>query len=199
MNETNAWDVIDTIAKVGLGAMIAAISTYIISKLNHKKDIEKEREKEERELFLGIVNEIDKFHNCLLDFIHRIPIEKNKLENHDELLAKRLKAQADNLEFNPTQLKTSINEVQEQSKSLINSRSKLILLGYDKCVESLNKYKIACENFWLESSITENRISSQEYSNLKYKVDLMYREMYTTFAEYFPMGITNDKKRKTKK
>jgi len=52
-------DVIDTAVKIGLGATITGIATYIITNINHKNELEKQHTNENKELLKEISRKIE--------------------------------------------------------------------------------------------------------------------------------------------
>ena len=81
---TGILEIVDTAVKIGLGALITGSATYIITKLNHDKDLEKQTIRRRRELLEQIATNVEHFTNSYrryflvsLEVIHRIQIGEN--------------------------------------------------------------------------------------------------------------------------
>ena len=61
-------EVLDTSVKIGLGALISGAAAYFLAKLNHNREIEKERLRRRRELFEEVAEQIEKFTHIVLKF-----------------------------------------------------------------------------------------------------------------------------------
>ena len=60
---TTGLEVLDTVAKIGLGALISGVATYWVTNLNHDKELEKETIHRRRQLLEQVATGIEKFWN----------------------------------------------------------------------------------------------------------------------------------------
>lgn len=58
-------EVIDTAVKVGLGALISGITTYLVTYANHNSDKKKEKSKRTHEALINITEKMESYFECL--------------------------------------------------------------------------------------------------------------------------------------
>ena len=73
-----AWPIIDTAVKVGLGALIGGVATYYVAKLTHEKQYEREKAAHEwqtktgidarkREMLEEVASQVEIFFNAMME------------------------------------------------------------------------------------------------------------------------------------
>lgn len=67
---TTELDIVDTIVKIGLGAIISGISTYMVSKKSHSHEMEIDFTRYKRNTLIEISNLIDEASNLRNDAVH---------------------------------------------------------------------------------------------------------------------------------
>jgi hypothetical protein len=65
-------DIVDTVVKIGLGAIISGVATYSVTRLNHKEEKNKEIIKTKREILEQSVDNIDKYFSLYSEYISQI-------------------------------------------------------------------------------------------------------------------------------
>ena len=61
-------EIIDTAVEIGLGALISGAAAYWIARLNHDREMEKERTRRRRELFESIAEQVERFTHATLKY-----------------------------------------------------------------------------------------------------------------------------------
>jgi hypothetical protein len=107
-------DVIDTAVKIGLGALISGAAGYWIAKLNHDREIEKDRVHRRRELLESVAEQVETFTQNALHYWAVLTDDTRRLEATPELLA--------------------------SFKELTSAESKLLLLGENECQKLVREY-----------------------------------------------------------
>ncbi len=123
------FDILDTTVKIGLGALISAVATYWVTKLNHRKAIEKDGSQRRRELIEDVAENIERlfallfrFRAGLYDWISARDKDKNMSdERHEEILEIQ-------------------REIPGAYKEITNSEAKLLLLGEKRAQDLLRKF-----------------------------------------------------------
>jgi hypothetical protein len=122
-------DIVDTAVKIGLGAMISGVATYFVTKLNHKKDSEKESHKRKRELLESIAEEVETFSNATLEYWAYLVEFTRYKESSKET---------------PSALKDKVEEAGvrlfKDYAQLTSAESKLLLLGYESCELAVKEF-----------------------------------------------------------
>ena len=125
---TGALDIIDTAVKVGLGALIGGFSTYYISRLNHDKEMEKDRLRRKREVLEKITEKLD----C---FAHQV-------RNYWALLADwhtLSESEADRSDLEQ-KIKQGEDALYNAFHDLTSAESSLLLLGEKQASTALTNY-----------------------------------------------------------
>lgn len=107
-------EVIDTAVKVGLGAIISGCAAYWVARLNHVKEIEKDRLQRRRELLEGIAEQVEEFNQNALKYWAVLSDDTKRPDVNTELLG--------------------------SFKELTSAESKLLLLGEQNCQKLLREY-----------------------------------------------------------
>ncbi len=143
-----AMEIIDTTVKIGLGALISGLATYLVTKLNHDKDLEKQFIHRRRELLEQAATNVEGFWNAYrryylvsLEAIHReqsgqeIPEIQGEYESRKQL-------------------------VMETSDVLSAAQSTLLLLDEQLAAETLKKLATETEAYMIatKSTITDKQI-----------------------------------------
>ena len=130
-----ALEILDTAVKVGLGAIIGGVFTYLIAKLNHDKEMEKGRLRRRRELLEEIASKCDDFSKQCRDYWALL---------------------ADWLEVNDpdTKLPEHRAKIEESEKRFYNAfhdltsaEGRLLLLGEKEVRAKLREYALFAQEF----------------------------------------------------
>lgn len=181
IDNTKDWyDLVDTTLKIGLGALIAGIFSFLTLKSNQKHELSKEKFKQKSQILMSTNNDFNIISNSIynyLDFhismlMHGYDNTKNlqtkDKEKYEEIEKEYIKA---NNKF-PT-IKSNLNLLGiEEIKTIIQkydekiSRYRQYLVKNDYfLIEKIAIEKILDELLFLEESY--NKIISKYYENLK--------------------------------
>lgn len=121
-------DVVDSAVKIGLGALIAGLSSFILAQKNHERDAEKERRRRNKELLEAVAEHVERFTSASLiywawggDFIRAANGTKRSFPN-------------------PEKLKAAQGEHFDAFQEMTSAEAKLLLLGYKSAQEKLRNY-----------------------------------------------------------
>lgn len=154
-------EILDVAIKVGLGAVIGGISTYLVSKLNHDKEMEKDRLRRRREILEDIASKCDVFAAQVLDYW--------------ALLADWLEAKdpENALPEHKARIAESQRKFYDGFHSLTSAEGRLLLLGQKQARMALRSYGEYAQKFY--SEIHVGRKDVKEKDMLRYKSDLRER------------------------
>ncbi|WP_122613614.1 hypothetical protein [Pseudomonas viridiflava] len=112
-------EVLDSAVKIGLGALIAGLSTFFIGSRQHVRELEKERIKREFEVLKQTAEQIELFTHVALKYWALI-VEWGRFRRTDRPVP----------ESRANALEACISELFSSFKEMSNAEAKLLLLGY---------------------------------------------------------------------
>ncbi|MDP5239756.1 hypothetical protein Q9Q94_09450 [Uliginosibacterium sp. 31-16] len=122
-------EIIDSAVKIGLGALIAAFSSYLLAKHNHSRDLEKDHIRRKRELLESVAEQVEGFTHLSLrywafigDWIRSKRDSRSMSENRSKDLERTRDALFDSF------------------KEVTSGEAKLLLLGLKKPQQALRAY-----------------------------------------------------------
>ena len=122
-------EIIDTAVKVGLGALITGLSSYWLTRANHKYGLEKERVQHRRKMFERISEQVEALDVSTADFI-----------SHPEIWC-RVNANHSDTDPDPDALvadqKRVLANLTKQLEGGTQTAGLLLLLGERECYERL--------------------------------------------------------------
>jgi hypothetical protein len=122
-------DLADTAVKIGLGALITGVATYLNSKLGFKRDAAKTYSTRRRELLENIGEQIEGFTHVALRFWARASGIGKTLEKGGEI------SQEQSDRFGAT-----VDELFDAFKNLSTAEARLLLLGEDLAQQRVREY-----------------------------------------------------------
>lgn len=161
-------EILDTAVKIGLGALISGIATYLVTKLNHDKKLEKQSIQRRRELLEQVSLDIERFWNSYrryylvsLEVIHRTKIGGDLAqEMRDEYEARKKK-------------------VLDSTDSLSSAQSSLLLLGLTKEGEILLNFARSSENYMQATKSLNTEKSIDELKSLHNQTISVKEELFS--------------------
>lgn len=124
-----ALDVLDSAVKIGLGALIAGLSTFFIGHHQHGRELEKERIKREFEILKQTAEQIELFTHVALKYWALI-IEWGRYKRSEKAVPEARAAALD----------ACISELFSSFKEMSNAEAKLLLLGYKSAQSKARVY-----------------------------------------------------------
>lgn len=114
-----ALEVLDSAVKIGLGALIAGLSTFFIGRYQHVRELEKERIKREFEVLKQTAEQIELFTHVALKYWALI-VDWGRFKRNDRSMPEKRSSALD----------ACASELFSSFKELSNTEAKLLLLGY---------------------------------------------------------------------
>jgi Sec-independent protein translocase protein TatA len=127
--DANLFSIIDTIVKIGLGALISGFLTYMITRLQHKNELSKTKFKRRQELIEEIAAQIEDFSSAVLIYWAYM-IEHVRYSGGDKKIPADL----------PGRIKASEKNLFDKFNQLASAEGKLIVFGSAKAQELLREY-----------------------------------------------------------
>lgn len=122
-------EVVDSAVKIGLGALIAGGSTFLIGFYQHRRELEKERIKREFEMLKQVAEQVEAFTHVALTYWALI-VEWGRVKRSGNDLAPAREAALD----------ASITELFASYRELTSAESKLLLLGLKDAQSKARQY-----------------------------------------------------------
>jgi hypothetical protein len=120
-------EVADSAIKIGLGAVIAAISTILITKIQHRHSLHKDRVDREYQLLKGIAEKVEQFtHAALKHWAVGTEWQRSLRANPDAI--------------KPKDMRDSRTELFNRFNDVTASEALLLLLGQEKAQAKLRAY-----------------------------------------------------------
>lgn len=168
--------IVDTAVKIGLGALISGIATYSVSKLNHNKEIEKDKLNRQRELLEEIAGQTEEFSTSVLKYWAYM-VEHIRYTEQKKVLPEDLDLRIDN----------AAKDLFVKFSHLSSAEGKLILIGATKAQELVREFGEYVKEFrrkaWQgNKSLTENDLNEYRETILKKRKSL-YEEIRSVYAK----------------
>jgi hypothetical protein len=126
---TTGLDIIDTAVKIGLGSIITAIASFLVTKKNHANEKQKARIHRERELLEKVAEEFEAFSHSVFSY-WAIITEWNRYKL----------AEKDIPDDRKDALAGAKREYFIAAKGLTSAEAKLLLMGNSEAQKSLREY-----------------------------------------------------------
>jgi len=174
--DTNLLSVVDTAVKIGLGALISGLATYTVTRLNHNKEIEKERINRQRELLEEIASQTEEFSTTVLKYwaymIEYIRYVENNKEVPEDLDAR---------------IEKSAKDLFDKFTHLSSAEGKLILIGATEAQEKIRDFGEYVKDFrrkaWQgNKALTESDLDNYR-ENILNKRKSLYEEIRRVYTK----------------
>ena len=166
-------EIVDTAVKVGLGAIIGGMFTYIIAKMNHDKEMEKDRLRRRRELLEEIASKCDNFSKEIRDYWALL---SDWLEVH-------------NPEKELPEHSFKINESQKRFYNAFHDLSsavgRLLLLGEKEASAKVHEYGSYAQRFYSSVYIGCKGIEEKEMKEYRNNFKSQYENIMFAISEIY--------------
>ncbi|HAT1544954.1 MULTISPECIES: hypothetical protein [Aeromonas] len=169
-------EILDTTIKIGLGALISGITTWRITKLQHRNDDEKQRKIRRFENLEHVAEQVEYFSHHSMIYWTKIVDFTRRQENNAEHSDEQLK-----------ELRDARTNVYGSYKNLNSAESKLLLLGLSECQQTLRSFGQSVSNFYAEVYIGEHGKSLNEVK--LWREDIL--ENRRIFFKYLSLAYTH--------
>lgn len=171
---TEYIDIIDTAVKIGLGALISGLATYYVTRLNHKKELERESRIRKLNIIEEAAKHIDEYIYAFVNFISAI---NGAHKNYPSRKVFDYSNEGDQITWDYI-LKLD-NEFCDKREQKLNALSKLHLLGLSSVANSLSELDeldITVRNLVMfENNIPETKTTDAWNSEIKKIKDNFYK------------------------
>jgi hypothetical protein len=126
---TTPIEVVDSAVKIGLGALLSGVGAFTVARMNHSREIEKERLRRRRELYETVAEQVETFTHVVLKYWSiMIEIARYRGGNR-EMPAERV------ARIDPVR-----DELYHAFKEMTSAEAKLLLLGQKSAQRLLRDY-----------------------------------------------------------
>ena len=166
-------EIIDTTVKVGLGAIIGGMFTYLIAKLNHENEMEKERLRRRREILEEIASKCDNFSKQCRDY-WALLADWVEAENPDA-----------NLPEHRVKIKESEKQFYNAFHDLSSAEGRLLLLGENEARAKLREYALFAQNFYSNVYIGCAGMEKEKIQKYKENLLLQYENVLAALSTVY--------------
>ncbi len=169
-------DIVDTAIKIGLGALIAGVTTYIVTPYKHQSDVEKERLARRQTILEEVARQAEELNHAYLLFAGKLLNKNNRLRNEQEWLSTDIET-----------MNSTINKLMEAFKETTSAGSKLLLLGLQEAYDGLTAFGTHIYNFYdafCDSDLDDNSILSD-----KEKFRAIRKTFYATLSKQYNKNL----------
>lgn len=152
-------EILDTAFKVGVGALISGFSTYFLTRLQQKGEIEKERRSRQAELLQGIAEQVENINHIYLKY-WAFTLDAIKRKRSRKIINKDRQQEREDIK----------KELFHAFKELTNAEAKLMLMGETKASHLIRIYGEDVSSFRKVVNVDNENISEEEIQRWKDKV-----------------------------
>ena len=168
---TQAIDVLDTAVKIGLGAVITGVSTYLVAISSHNREIQKAKIKRRQEMLEDIAEKVELFTNSALRYYAAMMDHARSSDKTPELT----------VEFDERQ-ESEKKDLRANYRELSSAEAKLLLLGHNRCQELVRDYGESLADFYGKrwTSVSEEEARGYRELILK-KREQIFKELQKNY------------------
>ena len=171
---TNLYDLLDTAVKIGMGATITALTTYLITRLkfkNQQEDIQQERH---RGLLEDVAKHAEEVNHVYLKYWEMMLEYTHALQSGFEWPQNRR-----------NELFLIIDELVLVFNELTIAESKLLLLGEKAVYRSLRRYRHKVVQFRRNFSVDKKQLSESEAQDMKKEISEAREQFYEALSKRY--------------
>ncbi len=179
---SDLYSILDTAVKIGLGAVISGVSTYLITSKNHKHDLNKNAVNVRSKTLEYAVDNLEPYFYALTDYISLL---------EGILLSDEKPRKITHLDLENFGITDVDNKLIEMRPKILISASRLRLLGKDKAVETIE------EVFDVETELRKQVLfnltlpNESDLDNYHMKFRTLKNALYDNLAMAFSETIEN--------
>ena len=171
---TTLIDVVDSAVKIGLGAAISGLATYVTVVSKYKQDIQLETLRREREILEEAAEYTEHFTNSVLRR-WAVMTEMVRVRDRGGKISDELKEKA----------KDASSDVSNNANYLVNAEAKLLLLGYVESQNLLRNYGESAIQFVRRNWHVMADIDEAKLDELKSELLGMRRELFVSLSREY--------------
>lgn len=170
----SSLDILDTAVKIGIGALISGLSTYFVTRLQQKGELEKERRSRQAELLQGIAEQVEIINHIYLKYWSFTT---------DAIKNKRLKKP---INKDKQQERENVkSELFHAFKELTNAEAKLMLMGESKASHLMRDYGENVASFRKVVNTDNEEISEEEIQQWKDKIFELRKQFFDELSRIY--------------
>lgn len=169
-----ALEVLDSAVKIGLGALIAGISTFLLSRHQHTRELEKARINRELELLKQTAEQIELFTHVALKYWALIT-EWGRYKRTKRTMP----------DTRVDLLESCIIELFSSFKELTNAEAKLLLLGYKSAQNKARIYGELVTSLRREVHRDANPLTEEEAKAWRTKILTAREELFDELSSRY--------------
>lgn len=170
----SSLEILDTAVKVGIGALISGISTYLITKLQQKGDLEKERKERLSLLLQQVAEQIEETNHIYLKY-WAVTSDAIRYVKAGEVISERKEKEREEIK----------SELFHTFKELTNAEAKLMLIGENNAAYLLREYGNLITDFRKTVVVAENPLSDSEIETKKDEIYSKRKLLFTELSEIY--------------
>ena len=167
-------EILDTAVKVGIGALISGVSTYLVTRLQQKGEIEQERRTRQAQLLQGIAEQVEDINHVYLKYWALITDAIRRQKSGQSLSEEKQK------EHDETK-----RELFHIFKELTNAEAKLMLIGEEKASHLVRDYGNQVALFKKTVVIDENPLPDDEIEQWKEKIFEYRKKLFAELSTIY--------------
>ena len=159
-------EIADTAVKVGLGAAIGGATTYFIAKLNHDKEMEKDRLRRKREILEKVADNCEIFSRCVRAYIALMLDWYDFEDPETEIPGHRERIQA------------SQQDLYDGFHEMTSAECRLLLIGESESRDGLRAYGESVQELYSRFHIDRGTAEKEELKRTKRRLQEAYEFMF---------------------
>lgn len=183
-----AWpEVIHSLATMGLGAVIAAVTAVVTLVLanNHEKETRKLTWR--REILDQVASDFNSFVATFEDYAVSCPLRDELSDEHKDW-APRVRRQLAINTLTASDVRRKADASHEKVELLAKAMTSLRLLKHKGGFDAMHQYKAEVENFWLQTSQQlEVGVNSNEFVGMRKAISACKGRVFDELAARYPV------------
>jgi hypothetical protein len=165
---------LDTTAKVALGALIAGMSGYWLSGMRIKQNLNQQRTEHQREIIEGVAHQAEQVHHVFMKYFELIQEYMNATKNRYDWSESR-----------KSEFYLVIDELVQCFNELSAAESKLLLLNEKHLYKSLRKFRSKVIFFRRHFYIDKKDLNEKEAQDLKREISKLREQFFDALSDRY--------------
>lgn len=166
--------ILDTTAKVALGALIAGMSAYWLSGMRTKQNIKQQRTDHQRAIIEGIAQQAEQVHHVFMKYFELMNEYMNATQNRYDWPESR-----------KSELYLVVDELVQCFNELTSAESKLLLLNEKRLYKSLRRFRSKVIFFRRHFYIDKKDLNEKEAQEIKREISKLREQFFDALSECY--------------
>lgn len=172
---TTTWiDIVDTAVKIGLGAAISGIATYVVTKYKYQSDTQLADSKRRRDAIDQVAENTEEFSHICLNYWARI-LDWTRKNNAGKKVNESLEEE----------LVSIRKDLYASYKLLAIAESKLLLIGEKEAQKLLRDYGEEITKFYGSVYIGDHKVAIEEIESWRIKILAKREQVFNVLAKLY--------------